>query len=492
MMLFSSLPTELTIRILTLSDPTELVHFREVNRFFKSLIDETTTFQYRIALFASGMVDGPPGNLSTSERLDLLRRHEACWRKVEWNEHNTILKPSGAVWELYGNVWGHGSGSNAIDFVQLPSRLRGIPMRQWTLRFDFSVRDFSMDPSQDLLVTIENFRNDPNLFRIHLRTLSTGQKHPLAGTTAFLEHRLSEIIFGRSSLSIRICGDYVGILFILGRKNDLIVWSWRTGVQKLVLSANLRSFAFLSDNSILASTLEPPALLVYSLEQPPADGTTLTNPHLIRFLFGTPFQAASDIILAMDPSPGWSQSARAGLQVPFQIAGDERLIAMHIQHYNQSGITSLIPTKTVLGYIERLPFKEGRDVDWELCGPILSERVPGGGIWTLWTCHVFGMRHIFPRSIPLYGKQMMIIRDFCPRRCLRASQEEREQSNSLYQVLMWGTRRPSHDVHSILKCVPLPENIKDTLGVHLMISEDSIVALEQDTATHYTLHLLTF
>ena len=44
---------------------------------------------------------------------------------------------------------------NAIDFVQLPSRLRGIPMRQWRLIFDFNVRDFSMDPSQDLLVIIE-------------------------------------------------------------------------------------------------------------------------------------------------------------------------------------------------------------------------------------------------------------------------------------------------------------------------------------------------
>ena len=102
------------------------------------------------------MVDGPPGGLTPFERLELLRSYEASWKNIEWSEHNTIHYPQGLAWEFYGNVWAHSRGSDAIEFVQLPSRLRGIPMRQWTLTFDFAVRDFSMDPSQDLLVTIEN------------------------------------------------------------------------------------------------------------------------------------------------------------------------------------------------------------------------------------------------------------------------------------------------------------------------------------------------
>jgi hypothetical protein len=101
------------------------------------------------------MVDGPPGDLTTPKRLELLRSYEASWKKVDWSEHNTIHSPVDHVWEFYGNVWAYCRGADAIDFVQLPSRLRGIPMRQWTLRFDFAVRDFSMDPSQDLLVMVE-------------------------------------------------------------------------------------------------------------------------------------------------------------------------------------------------------------------------------------------------------------------------------------------------------------------------------------------------
>ena len=127
----------------------------QVNNFFKSLIDASTTFQYPISLYASGMVDGPPGNLTTSERLELLRRYEASWKNNEWIEHHTIPYPQGTTWEFYGNVWGHTRGSDAIDFVQLPSRLRGISLRQWTLEFDFDVQHFTMDPSQDLLVTVE-------------------------------------------------------------------------------------------------------------------------------------------------------------------------------------------------------------------------------------------------------------------------------------------------------------------------------------------------
>ena len=50
------------------------------------------------------MVDAPPGGLTPSERLELLRSYEASWKNIEWSEHNTILRPQGLAWEFYGNV----------------------------------------------------------------------------------------------------------------------------------------------------------------------------------------------------------------------------------------------------------------------------------------------------------------------------------------------------------------------------------------------------
>ena len=247
-----------------------------------------------------------------------------------------------------------------------------------------------------------------------------------------------------------------------------------------MLSAQLRSFAFLGNNFLLGSTLEPPALLVYSLEQSPADGTSQADTHLLRFLFGTPFQDTTDILLASDPSSGWSPSP--GLQVPFQIADDERMIAMNVQFFLDRDVylceTSLIPTNTLLRYIESHSIKEGQDdVDWESYGPLLSERVPGHGRWDTWTCFVFGMRSILPRPVYLDGKPMIIVRDLSPRRCSRASREERNESNALYQATGGGRRKPYP--RSILKCVPLPESIEDPQNVCFMISEDGIVALEE-------------
>ncbi|KAH8998839.1 hypothetical protein EDB86DRAFT_2910402 [Lactarius hatsudake] len=368
------------------------------------------------------MEDGPPGGLTTSERLELLKNYEASWKNLEWNEHTTISSPAGSLWELYGNVWAHSRGSDAIEFIQIPSRLRGIPMRQWTLRFDFDLRDFGMDPSQDLLVMIENFRNAPELCRIHLRSLSTGEKHPMARSTGAVEHTLAvpNIVLDHWTYSIRICEDYVGILFMEPfegmNDSELVVWSWRTGVRKLMaLSTSISSFVFLGDNFILASTTTPPALLVYR----------------------TLLHETSDILLTSDPSPGWSPSAR--LQLPFQIAGDERI-----------GETILIPAKILLGEIESLLIKERRDVVWESYGSQFLERVPLHDGWDVWTCFVFGMRYIIPRVIRLHGKPVMVVRDLSPMRCLKASEEEREESNALHEAMTRGSRMSYS--RSISKC----------------------------------------
>ena len=73
---------------------------------------------------------------------------------------------------------------------------------------------------------------------IHLRSLSTGERHPLAGNTGILEYTVIDL--GHSPLSVQISGKYVGILFLVESENgrewtkELVVWSWRTGVRKAV------------------------------------------------------------------------------------------------------------------------------------------------------------------------------------------------------------------------------------------------------------------
>lgn len=62
----------------------------------------------------------------------------------------------GQVWELYGNVLAQARGPRSLAFVQLPSEIRGIVEKEWVIPdVGFKIRDFGMDPAQDLLVLIE-------------------------------------------------------------------------------------------------------------------------------------------------------------------------------------------------------------------------------------------------------------------------------------------------------------------------------------------------
>ena len=492
------------------------------------MIDDTVALQYRIALYASGMVDGPPGRLTTSERLSLLRSYETSWKNLDWNEQTSLPIPVGNLWELYGNVWAHSRGDDSIDFVQIPSRLRGIPLRQWALKLDSPIRDFTMDPSQDLLVTIGRATKYVWLTfgrmmtygylissallrcRIRLLALSTGGEHRLAKDATF-EH-LPALPRVQWSHSIRISGDYFGILFITtddddddddenDEGNELVVWNWKTGVEHLVSECHylrytrpyellkfqritligMISFIFLGNDFVLASTstsppldYEQPSLLLYSIGQRLVPSPDAPDSHLLRFLFpaGRPTHGHTVIALTSDPSLSWSTSPT--LQVPFEIPHDERTIAFSRLYRGTShNETFLMPASTLLRHIGDSKIgDEGRDIQWESWLP--KSVVPRQGRWSSYTCFVFGMRHILPKAALRDETRVMIVRDLCPRRYMRASEEEREESTALHRVM--GSLEP--DPRSIVKCVPLPRSISDSSIVDLMISEDGIVALE--------------
>ena len=98
------------------------------------------------------------------------------------------------------------------------------------------------------------------------------------------------------------------------------------------------------------------------------------------------------------------------------------------------------------------------------------------------------MRHVLPEVLNLDGKLSIIIRDLSPRRCLRASEEERKKSEALYEAIRVITTRdptltrrtgtPKPIPRSILKSVPLPEDIVPHWSLRFLMSEDGIVILE--------------
>ena len=250
-----------------------------------------------------------------------------------------------------------------------------------------------------------------------------------------------------------------------------------------MISADVQSFTFLGDNYILASTLEPLALLVYSLEQRHGN-TTQESTHLLHFLFGPRFQdprGNSQILIKSDPSPGCLPSTE---QVPFQISGDDRMIALYSRYFDfGDSPTFLIPMKSFLGQIESLLVKEVLDVDWELHGPEIIEHFLGHwhDRWDdIWTYFVFGMRYINPTVIYFASdKPMILIHDLSPRRCLRASKEERDESEAIYKQMTWVPHYGTTPYpRAILRRVPFLDYINLYPKPVLLISEDNIVVIE--------------
>lgn len=238
------------------------------------------------------------------------------------------------------------------------------------------------------------------------------------------------------------------------------------------------SFIFLGDNFVLASAstsppqdYDQPSLLLYSLDQTLVRNMEIPNSHLLRFLFqtGRPTRGHSIISLTSDPSPNWPTVS--DLRVPFRLSQGERTVAFSLLRGTLRSETFLVPASALLGHIRDTEM--GRDIRWESWGPATSF-VPLQGRWSVYTCFVFGTRHILPKAQHRDDRRVMIVRDLCPRRYMMASEEEREESNAFHQTM--GIKEPYP--RSIVKSVPLPRSLKDITDIDLMISEDGIVALE--------------
>lgn len=229
----------------------------------------------------------------------------------------------------------------------------------------------------------------------------------------------------------------------------------------------------MSASTSLPFDYDQPSLLLYSLDQAIAHNMEMPGSHLLRFLFPTsPTRGHCIISLTSDPSPIWPTGS--DVRVPFQLSRDERTIAFRLFRGAPRSETFLMPSSAFLRHMSHIRDTEiEHDIRWESWSPAATV-VPLQGRWTVYTCFVFGKRYILPKAARRDDRRVMIVRDLCPRRYMRASEEEREESNALYKAM--GAKEPYP--HSIVKSVPLPRSFKDISDTDLMISEDGIVALE--------------
>ncbi|EJD01821.1 uncharacterized protein FOMMEDRAFT_141075 [Fomitiporia mediterranea MF3/22] len=266
---FASLPTELLIKIILELDWRSVLRLQLVNVELNEVIKTHTVVQYHVELGIAGMDDGSPfphARFTTDERLARLRLYQSRWKYFSHAREQTVRKVNGAIWELASGVLAQGirTGFNEVTgaqetrkllFTRLPSNARvDSKMREWTHEgYDFSIRDFTIDPKQDLLVLLRAENENMGLAELHIRSLWTNENHP-AARLAVLVHKLYGGTRAKSH-SLQICHDRFAVLHnaVAGNAPEkLVVYNWKKGELIFEIEfCGIMSFAFLSSGHLL-------------------------------------------------------------------------------------------------------------------------------------------------------------------------------------------------------------------------------------------------
>ncbi len=180
------LPSELIAKILAMLDYRDLVACMQVRRpspFFPlrillnpfpvhctprwqvckrvfDLIGKSSLLQYHLELGRACMEDAPLSRMPTSERRERLQAHVDAWQNLRWSScvHLFDLPSNGVLMDVApGGILTFISFSEyKITFVQPPSNLRGLAMRQWEHTFSFPPLVVALDPSEDILVVLQS------------------------------------------------------------------------------------------------------------------------------------------------------------------------------------------------------------------------------------------------------------------------------------------------------------------------------------------------
>ncbi|KAF8344607.1 hypothetical protein F5887DRAFT_1202729 [Amanita rubescens] len=290
---FLSLPGEILHEILRHSSCEELLKCRLVCSSLNRIIECDSELLYIIELFKHKMVDCGDAITSHAERLCALRDSQQAWRDLEWKSNvNVDVQGYCTAYELVGGVFAKTNGEDMF-LAWLPSaKSPGYTVYHEDIKMD--LRDFAIDPTQDLIVLLEEddtvFQEDLSRnMRLHLRTMSTMGRHPKAQEPELrfsIRHRINTAF-------VQIASDVLAVFLTLGFQTRLILWNWEA--DQLLSDSDENQypippiswdFALISPRAFMITTIDDDgAILLYKFscaDDPiPVHVVTLRMPPLL-------------------------------------------------------------------------------------------------------------------------------------------------------------------------------------------------------------------
>ncbi|TFK85393.1 hypothetical protein K466DRAFT_552173 [Polyporus arcularius HHB13444] len=278
------LPRELLTCALTFLEHKDILRCRGVCRTLQTTIDQSVGLLYQVQLEIEGLIDGPKGNLCTSDRLQLLLERRDRWLRLDWTNIVTLaaakLVPETPLpYELQGGTFFNVTtydGKFTMNMTRLPSIAGPRPTYE-SKNFDSQYVDITADPSQDLMVVLDV----PG--RLHVWSLSTCEPHPLAIKPVLREEGTPEA----RMTGLSIAHDLVALVEWTGQVSATI-WNWKTGAMILHghghdLPHLVTGLAWLSPDKFVVSDADTNSLLLFSLSS--YDCVSPATPYTFATLF---------------------------------------------------------------------------------------------------------------------------------------------------------------------------------------------------------------
>ncbi len=208
-----------------------------------ALVTASLALQYRIELASDGLVNGQAGGSAfstTAARMEILLERRAAWRTLRPNRRTSVaLAGHCHAYELVGGLFAKAledfGAARRLVASWLPGNGRGE--RRFVVD-DLGVRikDFALDPSQDLIVLLEH-RPAPGSSSmagadicVHLRKLgAVVAPHPAAKTPMLCRRAIGPV----HGCMIQIVEDIVGMYFWMPF-HAVLIWNWMSGEELLV------------------------------------------------------------------------------------------------------------------------------------------------------------------------------------------------------------------------------------------------------------------
>jgi hypothetical protein len=130
------------------------------------LVQGSVELQYIVELGLNHMIDGPriPGSKPIAERLELLRYQRRRWQKLDWSKQNIkAMEGRFSAYEFvdgaFATLMWTSPDANRLNLTFLPSRDKEVASIEWD-GLGFPVKDFAIDPSQDLMMLMRVFDHE--------------------------------------------------------------------------------------------------------------------------------------------------------------------------------------------------------------------------------------------------------------------------------------------------------------------------------------------